>query len=378
MTFIFKRTKIETPLNVISYEIPEIQRIKNNKTVGDIYEEENRYYEMYGSYCPIGSITIAVNEVTGKQYLVDGQHRMAAYKELSVNYPERRMNVVVETWYYSEPEYTGVDPKGRPIQSVDPKGRSIESIETDGGYSLVEIISKKVNTCNPHPLAEMAVDEYKIIEQIDKYMRKEFSKYIKESVKCHIPSINMEKFRIKIKESNIIKKLNIKNGCDFIELFKEINKFYHDVHNNYIDKFKKWKIKDPHGNLDKIKRHENGNYLYIGLYTNYEWLDRILDSKLYNLEYTNMEHYSNTHRPKITDRVREMVWKIENGGVLEGICWCCKNELKYGDFECGHIIPVVLGGLSNCDNLKPICHDCNHTCGTMNLFEFKKQFIGIE
>jgi hypothetical protein len=142
MAYTFKRTKVETPLNVISYEIPEIQRIKNNTTVRDIYEEENKYYEMYGSYCPIGSITIAVNEMTGKQYLVDGQHRMAAYKELSVNYPERRMNVVVENWYYSEPEYTGID--------------------TDG-YSLVEIISKKVNTCNPHPLAEMAVDEYKII-----------------------------------------------------------------------------------------------------------------------------------------------------------------------------------------------------------------------
>jgi len=355
MSFIFKRERIEKPFNVISYEIPEIQRVQNNTTVKEIYDEENKYYELYGSYCPIGSITIAVNEMTGKQYLVDGQHRMAAYKELSIVYPERRMTVLVENWYYSEPDQG-------------------DGIIGDDSVSLVEIISKKVNTCNPHPLSEMAIDEYKIIEHIDRYIRREFSKYVKESVKCHIPSINMEKFRNKVKDSNIIKKLKIKNGSEFIDLFKEINKFYHDVHNNCIDKFKTWKVKDPYGNLDKIKRHENGNHLYIGLYTNYEWIDRIVDSKMYNIEYTNMEHYSNTHRPKITERVRSNVWTLENGGLIEGICWCCSTELKYGDFECGHIIPVVLGGLSNCANLKPVCHDCNHTCGTMNLVEFKKQF----
>ena len=137
-------------------------------------------------------------------------------------------------------------------------------------------------------------------------------------------------------------------------------------------KIKTWKIKDPCGNLEKIRRHENSNCLYIGLYSNHEWVDRIIDSKLNAMNYARMEHYSNTYRAKITKRVREEVWNNENGRMIDGTCWCCLSDLNFSDFECGHIIPVVLGGLSVCKNLKPICRDCNQTCGTMNLAEFKK------
>ena len=168
--YIFKREKKEESLNSICYLIPEIQRSKNNIAVKNIYDSENKYYILYGQYCTLGTISIAVNEQTGERYLVDGQHRMSAYKELNIDYPERRMNILVENWFYS-------------------------SLDHGDEISMVEIISKIVNTCNPHPLCEMEIDEYKIIEHVEKYMKKEFSSYIKESVKCRIPSINMETFK---------------------------------------------------------------------------------------------------------------------------------------------------------------------------------------
>ena len=39
-------------------------------------------------------------------------------------------------------------------------------------------------------------------------------------------------------------------------------------------------------------------------------------------------------------------------------------------FHCGHIISEANGGEIKLDNLRPICHSCNSSMGTVNMDEF--------
>jgi 5-methylcytosine-specific restriction endonuclease McrA len=77
----------------------------------------------------------------------------------------------------------------------------------------------------------------------------------------------------------------------------------------------------------------------------------------------------------ISKILKQAVWDKyigENIGVA--LCTCCnKNEIKQMAFQCGHIISEYHGGLTNINNLMPICQLCNSSMGTKNLYEFKKE-----
>lgn len=64
---------------------------------------------------------------------------------------------------------------------------------------------------------------------------------------------------------------------------------------------------------------------------------------------------------QIPKALREQVWIKKCGKVFEHVChvsWC-KNMMTVYDFHCGHDVPFSKGGLTNIDNLIPICKNCN-------------------
>lgn len=75
-------------------------------------------------------------------------------------------------------------------------------------------------------------------------------------------------------------------------------------------------------------------------------------------------------RPNIPQPVREAVWRKHCGDGLYGKCFCCCTDIKFTNFQAGHIKSYHEGGPDVMNNLVPICGSCNRSMGTQNLFDF--------
>ena len=58
-------------------------------------------------------------------------------------------------------------------------------------------------------------------------------------------------------------------------------------------------------------------------------------------------------KEKIPRAVKNALWNKWFKNAL-GVCYCCKNELHYTNFDCGHIISEYNGGRVHIDNLRPL------------------------
>jgi 5-methylcytosine-specific restriction endonuclease McrA len=85
-------------------------------------------------------------------------------------------------------------------------------------------------------------------------------------------------------------------------------------------------------------------------------------------------------RPKhakgnISSTVRILCWNTHIGEeIAKTKCMCCKNlYITQHNFECGHVVARCDGGTLEINNLRPICHKCNNSMGSMNMIEFMTQ-----
>lgn len=76
-------------------------------------------------------------------------------------------------------------------------------------------------------------------------------------------------------------------------------------------------------------------------------------------------------KKKIPKALREQVWIQKVGKKFSCKCktsWCT-NTITVFDFQCGHDVPEVKGGLSTVENLVPICGRCNLSMGSQYTFK---------
>ncbi len=72
----------------------------------------------------------------------------------------------------------------------------------------------------------------------------------------------------------------------------------------------------------------------------------------------------------IPSDTRSKVWRQWCGNLMDGRCFCCENEITYEKWHCGHITARAKGGGIEPENLRPTCHTCNLSMGTMNMYEY--------
>jgi 5-methylcytosine-specific restriction endonuclease McrA len=147
-----------------------------------------------------------------------------------------------------------------------------------------------------------------------------------------------------------------------------LSNYYKAVSNK---QFRDWGLNDSNKHRDKCL--EKKNELYIGIYNQYEWLDRIFDKVYNNNDYNSQEHYVRNKRFSIPKELRSKCWEQYNDS-LNGKCYVCCNSLRYTEMHAGHVNPVYYGGKNTIDNLRPICLSCNLSMGTQNLYDFKNKF----
>ena len=94
------------------------------------------------------------------------------------------------------------------------------------------------------------------------------------------------------------------------------------------------------------------------------------------LENTNIEIQEiYKSKIKISSKMRKEVWKKRNGSNMNGNCYCCNDDIEYDCFHCGHIISEFNGGLTNLQNIEPICQKCNLSMGIKNMNDYKSSLL---
>ena len=191
--------------------------------------------------------------------------------------------------------------------------------------------------------------------------------YLSPSNNPRCPNINLEKMVEKMTVVNFIAKMEIQSASELIGWFEAVNDYYRFQD---VETFSKWHVKNAAETLDKCKKKSPNRPLLLGMYDRFEWLDAVIRCKEADLELHQIAHVPSNYRERISKHLRRKVWVKRDNHDLHGTCMCCKAQVTYDDFECGHVHPVFYGGLTDVHNLEPICRPCNQDMGTQNLKEY--------
>ena len=326
-------------LNNFQIHIPSIQRLFHNDKINEIYDYQKNFFfkNKYLNYLGVLNLNYCINEE--KFFLIDGQHRYESLKKL--NHEISNENIFIEINFVL----------------------SMNDIKHN-----YELINK--NT----PLPEF---NYDISQTINKntliLLKNKFGNYYDEIFsynikKCIRPKISRNKFEEALEY--IVIKLNINCSND---LFNKIDKINKKVSNWNIDNFPKMtNLKNPQKLINTCREWN----CFLGLFpqNNEEYIYDWVKELIYDETGEKIGKQKKPRKKTISKALKLLVWNTNIGEEIGKIkCPCCNNNfISQGNFEVGHIIAEANGGLTNKDNLKPICSVCNKSMGTMNLLKFKK------
>tara|TARA_B100001063_G_scaffold246791_1_gene287650 strand:+ start:3173 stop:4324 length:1152 start_codon:yes stop_codon:yes gene_type:complete len=331
--------------------IPNDQRIRDDNKVNEIIIYQDKYFKECKStnhFNFLGLINIHSCNDDGKNYLVDGQHRFKAAKELFEKHNYRNFSLNVE------------------VVLVQNKKELKENYKIINKNTELPDFPEEINKNIP--------------EEVAKYFFKEYSEIWKTTKKPPRPFMNKNQFQealgfltLKINNNN---KKNNEPEIDSEDLKQIIINKNNDMSKWPLESYEKQIRKIKH--WPKYKNNADTIGFYLGMYNYcmedycYDWCRDLIKAKC-GEEIKKKKRVRK--KKKIPKLLRQEVWKKHIGNTLEGICTCCeKISISISNFECGHIIAEAKGGETNINNLKPICSACNRGMGMMNLNEYKKKF----
>ena len=331
-------------MKLIKVEIPEIQRGLDLEHVKSLKISFLNDYKKKG-YIDLGIITICLH--ANHFFIINGQHRYAVLKQFD---DDLLKNIYIRI-------------------ELKPVGSNTEMKELwiSSNYSKQAIIIKNTN-------------DQAILNGIEKYFRREFIKYISNSIKPNFPHFNLQKLMECLREKNFIQRCQLQSASQATKLIDSLNQFYKlNQHNINIWKHE-WKIKTISiGKLQKCQDKSPSNTLYLSIWREFEWIDRLITHIEDRTDFKDMKHYTiQIKSRKIPKALRRNVWKKRNTTKPEsgsvGKCYVCHDDtLEYDQFQCGHVKAYYLNGETNLNNLEPICGVCNQEMGIENLEDFKKR-----
>ena len=328
--FRFALVKIQD-LSEDTYDNWSGQRDINQQHINELTESflksiNETTYIKYGSSIP--HIVLSNN---GKKYIIDGQHRIQAYKKVCQEHQNAYETLVLYEQCKTENEI-----KEAFLRSNTQWYQSNNTL--NAMYNHEE-------------------KEEKIVTKQDEWVKKLWN----DKLKDYGGTKGM------ISRSSRPRKPHI-NENDFLELLQSLEK------NGIIfTSFNKLKDAYERANVN-IRQQSQEEYT-----NNYSkiWKKCLKYNCFLGLinqeEYLKIMERLNEKRKPVPGALKKECWRIKFSNSSNGNCEVCLKVIDALDFEAGHIISCYNGGEDTKENLVPVCKDCNRSMGTQNLYEYKKE-----
>lgn len=230
----------------------------------------------------------------------------------------------------------------------------------------------------------------------DKDMKKLFNEINKDSFKNE-KYVSLDDFKQSIYDE-VKEYLVMNKGMYFAEKKKEINKRY--TISEFLDKLSQNKLFEKFDKSEKlILELEQKNKLFNNKLEYLEYYndtpcpfykdeeDCVRAGIIYSLKNNNFfdflvdseknipDHRFKILRKYISPKIRMCVWNRYFGKSETGLCPICDKKIRVGKngFHCGHITSEANNGVTEVDNLRPICADCNINMGAKNWDDYVKE-----
>ena len=326
---------LASDLTHFNFLIPAYQRRVIQDHVDEIYNYQMSLYKLDATFTFTGVITIA--RTGDMNMIIDGQHRFIVIERL-LAYADFYVCVMI----------------------IDCKEEYIKELYM------------RINMNTPVRL-HVNIDVQTFYTQVEKLMDAKYPGFNKCSKNPRIPHMDFAKACKKMAEYDMIAECGVSCPDELCELIFELNSYYSNVTNN---QFKEYKICIAQQNIH-TKCNKKGITFYLGLYKQYEWIERIISHTYLKTPYCDMDHSADVDQKKkipIPVRLREIVWNA-HFQTLHGQCYVCQMAITFSTFHCAHVIAEANGGSTNAENLKPTCSSCNLSMGTQNLEEYKQKYF---
>ena len=260
---------------------------------------------------------IIVAKTTSKYWIIDGLHRLEAYKNIL-----KKLDIDL-TIYCNE---------------IDVADEAEAKVHFD-----------KVNNTRMLPMMPDGIN-INIVKMVVDHFQHRYPKIFSNSKtgRCNRPHIHFNGFQEAL--ARVIAVYSYFSAEDIIQRITELN-----------------------GNTDLLKKYDFDKYaavakekggFYLGIIPSYGWIEMAIDTTV----------KQPPKRQTIPSSVRHKVWVETNGENWNGRCFICDKSIDITNFHCGHDIAASKGGSISVENLKPVCSVCNLSMGTRKIDEMKEMF----
>jgi hypothetical protein len=313
-------------------KIPNWQRYLNHERILNIYNnfKEELQFELPTN---LGLLTVCNCDENLKEWnLIDGQHRFMAMKLL---YENDKIDDIILINYI-----------------------------TISNQQEMDDIFRKINQSTPILLPRVYSNKFNIFKHVAQELSSIYPGAFSVSDNPKRPHMNIQKLseHLGLYFSDIDQQL-------LIEKIKLLNLQYQ---NKNIDFFIY-----PGDSKDKIEELRKQcmtkkQGCLLGLFKNYEWIKQ-LSQTTHEIDYEHeIMDKEKQKRKGLSKKIRTIIWDKHIGpNNRKGPCYTCNDLIDINNFDCGHIVSVKNGGEDTIDNLRPICRECNLSCGYKNLDDFK-------
>lgn len=333
---------LESSVKIIN---PPVQRRLDNEKVEDIVSYQTSYYKKYACFNYFNNIIINYCNENNNNYLLDGQHRYESAKKLYNNGYE---NISLNFEIFHVDSYSEVK----------------ENFEILNKNTEQPIWAEDIDKEVAEDVCEYYFNMYKSAFKINKTRIKPYIN--KNDFREAVGFLYSELNNISNKEydmEDIVKLIDNKN--------KDVGNWPIDTWNERVRKQKSW---------GEIKKVADGFKFYLGMFKKededyvFEWVNSIICEKK-GLPATKRKK-KRKKKKTIPPQIRQEVWDNWIGKHTTcSVCLCCrKSPIKVMSFQCGHIVPEILGGSLNINNLTPICVSCNSSMGKINMIDYIKEY----
>ena len=337
------------------YSRPLCQRALNVEHVDKLVSDIQHDLATTGENFIRQSITVA-RLPNGASYVLDGQHRLAAFTRL--RHESRVMKSTIPVVYQTCVDLPEVQLRYHRLNSNLP----IHPLDTECDWAW-----------KTRPLLEYIQDHYRM--------------YIKESKSPICPhfSISGVQTALRLRADQLLNPVITQETL--LSDFQALNEFIRETFITGEGSGGGGGGGDSTERLQKCYSKQPHDPCFISLGRHHEWLDMLIFKRLNNFDWTvpgsliletfeqdSQRGRAHPRRKPIPRALRLRVWtKCNSPDARRGSCYVCGGVIDYDTFECAHDIPHILNGSTDISNLYPTCRPCNRDMGVQPLHLYRKR-----